>query len=244
MNPDPSIDVLSAVDGIAGDLASDEVMRAILSRRSVRGFRPTPVPIETVRRLLEAARRAPSGSNIQPWSVHVVTGAALARLTKALSETFDAGAPERREYNYYPVTWRSPYLERRRAVGWSLYALAGIGKGDRAGGDRQRARNFSFFGAPCAFVFTIDRDLEIGSWLDYGMFLQSLMIAARGFGLDTCAQAAIASYPDIVRRELAIADDKLVICAMALSFADPDEPTNALTTEREPVDGFTRFHTA
>lgn len=223
-------------------MAGNAVTQAILTRRSVRGFLPDPVPIAVIRQLLDIARRAPSGSNIQPWKVHVLTDAALGRLKRVLREAFAAGTPERREYNYYPITWRSPFLERRRAAGWSLYELAGVAKGDREAGDRQRARNFDFFGAPAAFVFTIARDLELGSWLDYGMFLQSLMIAARGFGLDTCPQAAIASYPDILRRELTIPQSELVICGMALGFADFEEPANALVTEREPVDVFTQFH--
>lgn len=220
------------------------VDRAIESRRSIRGFRPDPVPTAEVERLLALASRAPSGSNTQPWRVHVATGAALARLTGALVAAHEAGRPEAREYAYYMVDWREPYLGRRRRVGWQLYELAGVAKGDREAGDRQRGRNYTFFGAPVGLVFTIDRDLEQGSWIDYGMFLQSVMIAARGRGLDTCAQAAIASYPDVVRAELGISDSQIVLCGMALGHADPDDPTNALHSEREPVRGFTTFHDA
>ncbi|GJD51478.1 Chloronitrobenzene nitroreductase [Methylobacterium crusticola] len=220
------------------------VDEAITSRRSIRGFLDVPVPDATVRDLLALASRAPSGSNIQPWKAHAVTGAALRRLTDDLAAAHSAGEAEARDYHYYPVNWRSPYLERRRKVGWQLYGLTGVPRGDHAAAARQRGRNFVFFGAPVGLVFTIDRDMELGSWLDYGMFLQTLMIAARGRGLDTCPQAAIASYPGIVRRHLGIPDSEMVVCGMALGVADPAEPANALVSEREPVEAFTRFHDA
>lgn len=215
---------------------------AIESRRSIRGFLPTPIPRATIERLLALAARAPSGSNIQPWSTHVLTGPALQRLKTALTAAHDAHEPEARDYEYYPTTWRSPYIERRRKIGWQLFALAGVARGDHAASHRQRGRNYEFFGAPVGLIFTIDRDLETGSWLDYGLFLQTLMIAARARGLDTCPQAAIANYPGIVRRHLGLGDDKIVVCGMALGHADPNEPTNGLVAEREPVEVFTRFH--
>ena len=215
---------------------------AITTRRSIRGFLPTPVDHAAITRLLATASRAPSGSNVQPWRVHVLTGAALERVRAALEAVFHSGEPEVREYQYYPVKWREPYLQRRRSVGWALYSLAGVPRGDHAAGERQRARNFAFFGAPAALIFTIDKDLEQGSWLDYGMFLQNVMVAARGAGLDTCAQAAIASYPGVLRRELGLRDDETIVCGMALGVADPAEPTNALVAEREPVEGFATFH--
>ena len=219
------------------------VTYAITTRRSVRGFLPIPVDRVAIARLLATASRAPSGSNVQPWRVHVLTGPALERVRSALEAAFESGIEEKREYQYYPLKWREPYLARRRAVGWGLYSLAGVPRGDQAAGKRQQGRNFAFFGAPAALVFTIDRDLEQGSWLDYGMFLENVMVAARGAGLDTCAQAAIASYPAVMKRELALRDDEMVVCGMALGIADPAEPTNALVAEREPVEGFTTFHT-
>jgi nitroreductase len=217
---------------------------AITSRRSVRGFTAEPVPRETVVRILEVAARAPSGTNVQPWKAHVVLGPALTRLKAALLAEHEAGVHEAREYAYYPTTWRSPYLERRRKVGWDLYALTGVKRGDREAAMRQVGRNYIFFGAPVGLVFTIDRDLERGSWLDFGMFLQNVMICARGHQLDTCPQAAIANYPAVLRRELAIGDDQMIVCGMALGHADPDEPANRLVTEREPVEGFCTFHDA
>ena len=224
------------------DALRSAVRYAITSRRSIRGFLPTPVDPATIAELLAIASRAPSGSNIQPWKVHVLTGPALDRLRVALMAAFHAGNPEVREYQYYPRKWREPYLQRRRAVGWALYELAGVARGDQVAGQRQRALNFTFFGAPAALMFTIDKDMEQGSWLDYGMFLQNVMIAARGFGLDTCPQAAIASYPGEVRRELCIPDSEMLVCGMALGVANPSEPTNALLSGREPVEAFSTFH--
>ena len=220
----------------------DSVAEAIESRRSVRGFLDKPVDPALIERLLALAGRAPSGSNIQPWKLHVLTGPALARLTGALTAAHFRGEPEAREYEYYPTRWREPYLGRRREIGWRLYELAGVARGDHKGSLRQRGRNYAFFGAPVGLVFTIDKDLEQGSWLDYGMFLQTLMIAARGAGLDTCLQAAIASYPAIVRREVGIPEDETIVCGMALGYADPDEPTNALRAERAPVSAYTTVH--
>ena len=227
--------------GATGAAAVDGAIR---SRRSIRGFLPTPVPPAEVRALLDLAACAPSGSNIQPWRVHVLTGAALQRLKDDLLAQHDAGAPEEREYDYYPVRWRSPYLERRRAVGWKLYELTGVARGDQEAGHRQRGRNYVFFGAPVGLVFTIDDDLEKGSWLDCGMFIQTLMIAARGHGLDTCPQAAIANYPAVLRRHLPISERETIICGMALGHADPAEPANALEAGREPLEAFTLFHEA
>ncbi|EFH12537.1 nitroreductase [Pseudoroseomonas cervicalis] len=217
-------------------------IEAITSRRSIRAFLPRPVPRATLLAILDTAARAPSGSNIQPWKLHALTGAALARLCDRLSTAHAAGEAPRREYQYYPRQWRSPYLERRRAVGWRLYELAGVQRGDREGGLRQEGRNYRFFGAPVGLVFTIDRDMEQGSWLDYGMFLQSVMVAARAHGLDTCPQAAFANYPHLLRDELGIPEGEMVVCGMALGWADPEAAVNRLASEREPATAFTTFH--
>lgn len=220
------------------------VEQAIVSRQSVRGFLPTPVEPALIRRIIEVAARAPSGSNIQPWKVHVVTGARRDALSQALVQAHARGEPERREYQYYPVNWRSPYLERRRETGWGLYSLLGIQKGDRQASSRQHARNFEFFGAPCVLLFTIDNDLDKGSWLDYGMFLQNIMVMARGCGLDTCPQAALANYPDIVKQHLDIPADQTVACGISIGYQDPDEPANQYRTGRMDIDDFTVFHEA
>ena len=208
------------------------VASALATRRSVRGFLPTPVPMDTVRQILTLAARAPSATNTQPWMVHIVTGPARARLCADILAQHEAGAAPEMEYPYYPTEWVEPYLTRRRQVGWALYGLLGIQKGDRAATARQHGRNYSFFGAPIGLIFTIDRRLGQGSWLDLGMFMQGIMTAARAATLDTCAQAAFAPFHTTIRRHLAIPDEHMVVCGMALGVADPDEPANALVTPR------------
>jgi nitroreductase len=217
---------------------------AILSRISVRSFLDRPVPREVVEDILDVARRAPSGTNTQPWKVCVLTGEARQRLSRRILEAFDDPAHDAShvaEYRYYPVQWTSPYLERRRKVGWDLYGLLGIARGDKARMHAQHARNFAFFGAPVGMIFSIDRSLERGSWLDYGMFLQNVMVAARARGLDTCPQAAFAPYHRIIADELRLPDGEMVVCGMSLGYADRSAPENRLRTEREGVAGFARF---
>lgn len=218
-----------------------DVFEALATRRSVRGFRPDPVPRATIEAILTAAARAPSGSNVQPWQVRVTAGAERALLCAALHAAHDAGATVARDYEYYPLRWREPYLARRRKVGWDLYRLAGVARGDAAAGHAQRARNFDFFGAPVGLFFLIDRDLEQGSWLDFGMFLQSVMLAARGHGLDTCAQAAFCDHHDVVRATLGLGDDRALVCGMALGFEDKAAPVNALVSERAGLHEFVTF---
>ncbi|MFS8037128.1 nitroreductase [Xanthobacter sp. AM11] len=214
---------------------------AILSRRSVRAFLPQAVPDDLVARILTLAARAPSGSNIQPWQVLVLRGAPLAALGRELHAHALAGDPGSEGYAYYPRRWREPYLARRRKVGWDLYGSLGIVRGDTARTAAQNARNFLFFDAPVGLFFTIDRDMERGSWLDYGMFLQNIMIAARGLGLDTCPQAAFNSYGHIIAERLAIPAERMLVCGMALGYADPAAPENNFSTEREPLDAFVQF---
>jgi nitroreductase len=217
---------------------------AITSRRSVRAFLPTPVPRETLEQILAVAARAPSGTNTQPWKVTVLTGDAKARLSAAIRAAYDDPAERARhveEYAYYPKTWTSPYIDRRRKLGWDMYGLLGITRDDKVGMHEQHARNYAFFDAPVGLIFTIDRVLEQGSWLDYGAFLQSVMVAARARGLDTCPQQAFAPFHRVIERELALPPQEMVVCGMSLGHADEDAVVNALVTEREPVAGFTRF---
>jgi nitroreductase len=218
------------------------IARALLTRRSVRGFRPAPVPRATIEAMLTLAARAPSGTNCQPWKVYVCMGDVRNALSQELldAHAHDDGTHVA-EYAYYPRNWRDPYLARRRKLGWDLYGLLGIAKGDRAATSRQHARNYEFFGAPVGLFFTLERDLEQGSWLDCGMFIQSVMIAARAFGLDTCPQAAFTPYHRIVRRHLSIPDSEILLCGMALGEIDPDAVANHLNTLREPVAAFARF---
>ena len=221
-------------------LPADEAIR---TRRSVRAFLPTPVDRATVEELLALAARAPSGTNIQPWKVRVVAGEVRDRLCREILGSLDreGQAAHKRDWNYYPVNWREPFLSRRRKIGWDLYGLLGIRKGDFEGTERQRRRNFEFFGAPVGFIFTLDEDLELGSWLDLGIFLGSLMIAARGRGLDTCPQAAFTPFHRLITEAIAIPDDQQLVCGMSLGVRDPDAIENTLVTEREPVAGFARF---
>ena len=217
------------------------VAEAIVSRRSVRAFLPTPIDKKQVYQILEIAARAPSGTNTQPWKVYALSGEAKDHLCEAVlteRENQPEGAPE---YSYYPKNWRDPYLARRRKVGWDLYGLLNIAKEDKQRMWAQFGRNYLFFDAPVGLIFTIDRDLEVGSWLDYGTFLQNIMIVARGFGLDTCPQASWISYPDTVAKILSLSKEEMVVCGMALGYADPSKPEDSLITSREPVDSFTQF---
>jgi len=220
------------------------VDRAITSRRSVRAFLPTPIAREDIEAILEVAARAPSGTNTQPWKVYVLSGAIKERLSAEILKIYND--PERAreytaEYRYYPRQWVSPYIERRRKVGWDLYSLLGLTRDNKAGMHAQHARNFVFFDAPVGLIFTIDRVMERGSWLDYGTFLQNVMIAARGRGLDTCPQAAFAAFHRVIAEVLALPENEIVVCGMALGHADPDRIENTLVSEREPVSSFARF---
>jgi nitroreductase len=217
---------------------------AITSRRSIRAFLDKPVARADIERILEVAARAPSGTNIQPWKVYVLTGAAKAALSQAILAVHADPArnvEHTEEYAYYPRQWVSPFVERRRKLGWDLYGLLGLTRENKAGMAAQHARNFVFFDAPVGFIFTIDRILEQGSWLDYGMFLQNVMVAARARGLDTCPQAAFTQYHRIISAQLKIPSNETVVCGMALGWADRGKIENSLVSEREPVSCFVRF---
>jgi len=217
---------------------------AITSRRSLRAFLPTPVPRETIEQILAVASRAPSGTNTQPWKVYVLTGAAKAALSQAILAAYDDPAQRAthvEEYAYYPTEWVPPYIDRRRKVGWDLYGLLGIAKTDRERMHAQHGRNYAFFDAPVGLIFTIDRIMRQGSWLDYGMFLQNVMVAARARGIDTCPQAAFTQYHRIVTAQVGAPATEQLVCGMSLGYADPDAVENRLVTERAPVASFARF---
>jgi nitroreductase len=222
----------------------DAVDTAILTRRSIRAFLPDPVAREDIEAILQVAARSPSGTNTQPWKVHVLQGAAKTALSDEILAVYNdpaQNAQHAEEYAYYPLEWKSPFIDRRRKVGWDLYALLGLTRENKAGMAAQHARNYRFFDAPVGLIFTIDRVMEQGSWLDYGMFLQSVMVAARGRGLGTCPQAAFTQYHRIIAQQLALPASDMVVCGMALGWADPGKIENTLVTEREPVSGFVRF---
>jgi nitroreductase len=226
------------------NLQQQTVDAAIASRRSIRAFLPTPVAREDIEAILSVSARAPSGTNIQPWKVTVLTGEAKQRLSDAILAVYhdkEAASGHTEEYAYYPRQWVSPFIERRRKVGWDLYALLGLTRDDKAGMAAQHGRNYRFFDAPVGLIFTIDRVLEQGSWLDYGMFLQNIMVAARGRGLDTCPQAAFTQFHRIIAEQLGLPANETVVCGMALGYADPEKIENSLITERVPVAEFVRF---
>ena len=216
---------------------------AINTRQSVRAFLPTPVERVTVEELLQLAARSASGSNIQPWRVRVIAGDVRDRMVKAIFDAVerDGFEPYQREWNYYPVNWREPFLGRRRKIGWDMYSLLGVAKGDFEGTQRARMRNYEFFGAPVGMIFTLDEDLEIGSWLDLGIYLGTLMIAARGHGLHTCPQAAFADFHKVIRPILDIPEKEIIVCGMALGHIDPDAPVNQLATSRATLADFASF---
>lgn len=219
---------VSAIDAVAG-------------RRSVRRFLPTPVPEETVRAILAASARAPSGTNSQPWTVHVATGETRARLMTETIAAAKAGEGKD-DYEYVPKPWWEPYISRRRKVGFDLYALYGIKKEDMAARTAAALRNFEFFGAPVGLFFFMDRRFKLGSWLDCGMFMENVMTIARAHGLETCPQQAWCSYAHVVRRVFGMGEDMVLVSGMSLGYEDKTAPENRLVTEREPVDGFTTWH--
>lgn len=224
------------------DTPATDVFEAALTRRSIRAYRRDAVPPEILREIVALGRHAPSGSNIQPWRVYVLTGETLSRVGAAIRHAFLTDEPgHRRDYAYYTDPIAEPYLGRRRQCGWGLYGTLRIGRGEHARAKAYRARNYDFFGAPVGLVFTIDAGLERGSWLDYGMFLQTIMLAARARGLHTCPQASIASYPDIVRRELDIARGNIVVCGMAMGYADPDDVVNSFQPPRIALEDYATF---
>jgi nitroreductase len=218
------------------------VDEAITSRRSVRAFLPDAIDEATVREILEIAARAPSGTNMQPWKVYVTTGETKRRIADAI---LNCGIRAEKavwdEYKYYPDQFFEPYLSRRRKVGFDLYGVLGIGRRDVERMREQHDRNFVFFDAPIGMIFTIDRRLNKGSWIDYGMFLENIMIAARARGLHTCPQAAFAPYHRQIRPVLGIPDEEAVVCGMALGYEDQGKPENTLRTERAPLEEWVRF---
>ena len=219
-----------------------ETDHAMATRLSIRAFLPTPVPRPVIEAILDVAARAPSGTNMQPWRGHVLIGPEKNALCDAVCAAFDAADPiHKREVKYYPDGFFEPYLSRRRK-GWMGPIWAAGNRAGRCGKDAGAApAQFRFFDAPVGMIFTIHRKLETGSWLDYGMFLQNIMTAARARGLDTCAQAAWSQYHRVIRSTLGMPDEEIVVCGMALGYADRDAPVNAMRTERTAARDFMSF---
>jgi len=233
------------------NLATDQaaaVDAAITSRMSVRAFTQAPVSRDTIEHLLQVASRAPSGTNTQPWKVYVLQGGSRDTLCDKVCAAHDAiranpelAAEYREAYDYYPEKWVSPYIDRRRENGWGLYGLLGIGKGDKDKMHTQHQRNYRFFDAPVGMMFTIDRVMGRGSLVDYGMFLQNIMVAARGHGLDTCPQAAWNGFAKIILPHIGAGADEMLVCGLALGYADATDVVNTFHTPRVGVQDFTHW---
>lgn len=216
------------------------VRAALTSRRSVRGYLDTPVPRAIVEDILTAAARAPSGTNIQPWRVWVLEGSARQALVDRVTAEYDAGRTEGLG-DYYPSEFVEPYLSRRRKVGWDLYGLLGIERGEWEKSRAYHRRNFSFFGAPVGLILAMHETMRSGGWMDLGLYMQGVMTMARAHGLDTCPQAAWLEYRELVASHLGFPEGYHVVAGMSLGHRDPDAPVNRLTTERAPLEDWVTF---
>lgn len=210
-------------------------------RQSTRAYLDKEVEPDKIRRILYIARYAPSGANTQPWQVAVVSGRVKQELQTRMEAAFRRDEQGQKDYHYYPLQWKPPYKGRRTDCGKQLYTALEIGRQDKERRKEQWAANYRAFDAPVMLLFFIDNVLEKGSFLDYGMFLQSLMLAAVEEGLATCPQAALAEYPEIVREVLGYPEEVLLLCGIAMGYADQNHPVNCYRTPRESVDAFTRF---
>ncbi|MBV8800493.1 MAG: nitroreductase [Alphaproteobacteria bacterium] len=217
------------------------VSEAIATRKSVRAFRPDPVPLETVTQILTLAARAPSGGNLQPWKVYVLAGAAREELIRRVAEARkEHPVGEKPEYHIYPAELAEPYRSRRFRVGEAMYGLLGIPREDTLARLAAFSRNWEFFGAPVGMIFTIGRQMQQGQWADLGMFMQNIMLLAREYGLDTCAQEAWAIWPTTLREFLSIPDHEAIYAGMAIGHADWDHPINRFESERVPFEQYVR----
>jgi nitroreductase len=221
---------------------------AINTRMSARAFTPQEVPRQVLEDLLQLSARAPSGTNTQPWKVYVLQGQSRNTLVEKVCAAHDAiranpelAAEYREAYDYYPEKWVSPFIDRRRENGWSLYGLLGIGKGDKDAMHAQHQRNYKFFDAPVGLMFTLDKVMGRGSLVDYGMFLQNIMLAARAFGLHTCPQAAWNGFAKIILPHIGAQDNEMLVCGMALGYADASDKVNTFHTPRVPAADFTHW---
>ena len=224
------------------------VDHAITSRMSARAFTQQAVSRELITEILQVASRAPSGTNTQPWKVYVLQGPTRGALVDKVCAAHEAmrANPElakqyTEQYDYYPEKWVSPYIDRRRENGWSLYGLLGIGKADKDRMHEQQQRNFKFFDAPVGLMFTIDPIMGRGSLLDYGMFIQNIMLAARARGLHTCPQAAWNGFHSIILPHIGAGEGEMMVCGMSLGYADESDKVNTLVTPRVPVNEFTHW---
>lgn len=222
-------------------MTPNPVHEALISRRSVRRFLPDAIPRETIERILAGAAYAPSGHNIQPWNVYVVTGATRDQVSKSVLDAIAAGEPKDEEFDYYPVEWFEPYLGRRRAVGFGLYETLGIKREDKERRVAQMLENFKFFGAPAGLFVTFHRNLSTGTFMDVGMFIENILIGARGEGLHTCGQVAWCEYHKVIRPILGIPDEEMFVCGISLGHEDTSAPENSLRVEKLAPGDFTTW---
>ena len=219
-----------------------KVSEALNTRLTARSFLEKPVELSVIREILETAKRAPSGGNLQPWHVWVLAGEEMVRFKGHIRDKLPANPRgEGTEYHIYPPELSEPYKSRRFKVGEDMYASIGVGREDKIGRLMQFARNFEFFGAPCALFFSINRQMQQGQWADLGMFMQSVMLLAREHGLHTAAQEAWAIWYKTVGEFLAIPAEQMLFCGMAIGYIDPAAPINRLRTERAPLEEFVTF---
>lgn len=217
----------------------DELLHA---RKSIRAFKPDPVPLSLVKEILELASRAPSGTNIQPWKVHVAAGDVRAKLEAEVLAHRETDPHDKAAEFPRTSKRKEPYTGRMKTLGKEMYGLLEIPRGDQAANWAQWGRNYKFFDAPVGLIFTIDKDLDAMSFLDIGMYMQTLMLAAKSRGLDTCAQGAWNNFWSVTRRVLNVPDDEYIIAGMSLGYADETAPVNTLVAEREPLENFATFH--
>ncbi len=218
-----------------------KTLDALEKRKSVRAFLNKPVEEPLIKKILKAASNAPSGTNTQPWEVAVVTGSKKQEISKKMEDAFRAGIRGKMEYNYYPTEWVEPFKARRKECGLLMYSTLGITREDKQRQADQWAANYRAFDAPVMLLFFMDKIMDTGSFMDYGMFLQSIMLAAVSEGLATCPQAALGEYPDIVRDALGYPMEKTFVCGMAMGYEDETALINSYRTSREPVDSFAQF---
>ena len=214
---------------------------AIESRKSVRAFTSQEVDRATIEKILNAAKCAPSGVNMQPWKVSVLTGQSKESLSDKMEQAFRDGVKQKMDYAYYPKVFEGVYKERRKEMGLLMYTKLGITREDKQRQIDQWALNYRAFNAPVMLIFSIDSSLEQGSYLDYGMFIQTIMIAAVDLGIATCPQAALGEYPDIVRKELGLGDNEEIVCGMSLGYEDRNHNVNSFDTSRVELSDFVNF---
>ena len=219
-----------------------DVKTALLNRKSTRAFLNREVSIDKINEIIEQSKAAPSGVNTQPWQVAVLSGESKENLCNKFEKAFRSGQKGSMDYKYYPVEWKSEYKERRKECGLLLYSTLEIGREDKERQINQWAMNYQAFNAPVILLFFIDKAMEKGSFMDYGMFIQSIMLSAIEHGLATCPQAALGEYPDIVRSELPEYKDKLVLCGLALGYEDKEHIVNSYRTTRESIDSFVNYY--